>query len=133
MDRLVDHLFVFEGEGKIKDFPGNYTDFREWEKEQKLAPKLEKPEVKAPEPKKVEAASVSKPKATFKDKKEFEETSNKIESLQREKDQLVEKIQAGSGGPADMTNWSKRIVAIDHEVENLEMRWLELSELEGIG
>lgn len=133
MDRLVDHLFVFEGEGRIRDFPGNYTDFREWEKEQKIATKLEKPEVKAPEPKKTETSSVSKLKATFKDKKEFGETSNKIESLQQEKDQLVENIQSGSGSPADMTNWSRRMVAIDHEIENLEMRWLELSELEGIG
>lgn len=132
MDRLVEHLFVFEGEGQIKDFPGNYTDFREWEKEEKLIQKEDKP-VKVE--KKEQATSPTndlKPKATFKEKKEFEELSKKIEGLNAEKAKVVELITAGTDDHQKLMDWSNRIQEIDAEVESLELRWLELSELEGI-
>ncbi|GAB2624811.1 ABC-F family ATP-binding cassette domain-containing protein [Belliella aquatica] len=132
MDRLVEHLFVFEGEGQIKDFPGNYTDFREWEKEEKLIQKEDKP---VKEEKKEQATSPtndSKPKATFKEKKEFEELTKKIEGLNAEKGKLVDLITVGTEDHQKLMDWSNRIQEIDQEIESVELRWLELSELEGI-
>lgn len=132
MDRLVEHLFVFEGEGQIKDFPGNYTDFREWEKEEKLIQKEDKP---VKEEKKEQATSPtndSKPKATFKEKKEFEELTKKIEGLNAEKAKLVDLITVGTEDHQKLMDWSNRIQEIDQEIESVELRWLELSELEGI-
>jgi ATP-binding cassette subfamily F protein uup len=131
MDRLVEHLFVFEGEGKIKDFPGNYSEFREWEKEEKSSRKEEKPskEIKAEKP----ASDPGKPKATFKDKKEFEEINSKMGSLNTEKEKLFSLISAGTNDHEALMEWSAELKKIDEDLEELELRWLELSELEGIG
>jgi ABC transport system ATP-binding/permease protein len=131
MDRLVDHLFVFAGEGKINDFPGNYTDFREWEKEQAslfkedklLSPSPEKPAVQNP---------TVKNKAGFKEKKQFVETNQAIEKLTAEKANLVEQLSAGHLDVNTINSYSKRMVEIDKELEKLELIWLELSELDGI-
>jgi len=131
MDRLVEHLFVFEGEGIIKDFPGNYTDFREWEKEQRSLDKDKKPE-KESKPIVVSEQAPSKTKATFKQKKEFEEVGQKIEKLGAEKEALVEKMNSGSDDHHKIQEWSSRIKEIDSITEELELRWLELSEMEGI-
>lgn len=130
MDRLVDHLFVFEGEGKIKDFPGNYTDYREWDKEQKTSEKTVKaPVVQAAPSKQVKSETT---KASFKEKKEFEEINDKMEALGKEKAILIGKISEGSEDHEEITSWSVRIKEIEENLEALEMRWLELSELEGI-
>ncbi|SMD41697.1 ATP-binding cassette, subfamily F, uup [Aquiflexum balticum DSM 16537] len=131
MDRLVEHLFVFEGEGKIKDFPGNYSEFREWEKEQKANKKEEKPakEVKTEKP----SFDSGKPKATFKDKKEFEDINAKIESLNVEKEKLFALISAGTDDHKALMEWSASLKKTENDIEELELRWLELSELEGIG
>lgn len=131
MDRLVEHLFVFEGEGKIKDFPGNYSEFREWEKEEKASKKEEKPskEIKAEKP----ASDLGKPKATFKDKKEFEDINAKMESLNAEKEKLFTLITAGTDDHEALMEWSAALKKIDEDLEELELRWLELSELVGIG
>ncbi|PSL05748.1 ABC-F family ATP-binding cassette domain-containing protein [Cecembia rubra] len=129
MDRLVDHLFVFEGEGRIKDFPGNYTDFREWDKEQKSSNKSERAEKTiSPEPK----SNSSKVKASFKEKKEFENLGNQMEVLNKEKSNLVELISSGTDDHEALINWSQRIQEIEGKLEEMEMRWLELSELDGI-
>lgn len=132
MDRLVDHLFVFEGDGVISDFPGNYTDFREREKEQKSSKK----EIESVKEVKVEQTAAPKPtavKASFKEKKEFESISQTLEQLQAEKTTLVDQLSAGTGNHEEILTLSTRIKAIEDEVELLELRWLELSELEGIG
>lgn len=132
MDRLVDHLFVFEGDGVISDFPGNYTDFREREKEQKSSKK----EIESVKEVKVEQTAAPKPtavKASFKEKKEFESISQTLEQLQAEKATLVDQLSAGTGNHEEILTLSTRIKAIEDEVELLELRWLELSELEGIG
>jgi ABC transport system ATP-binding/permease protein len=131
MDRLVEHLFVFEGEGKIKDFPGNYTDLREWQKSKEKEAKEVKPAVEqskpvAQQPKKETA------KATFKEKKEFAEIEDQIEKLNLEKSEVVHHISGGTDDHEQLLEWSNRIQLIDDELEELELRWLELSELEGI-
>ena len=130
MDRLVDHLFVFEGEGQISDFPGNYTDLREREKT-----------IKAETPKQVaekKPAAVAKTtekstlKATFKDKKEFEEISANLEQLTSKKESFIQKINQGTEDHEELLKWSLEIEGLDKKIEELEMRWLELSELDGI-
>lgn len=133
MDRLVEHLFVFEGEGIIKDFPGNYTDFREWEKEQRSIEKESKQEKPAKVEKEKSAGNgPAKVKASFKEKKEFEEINATIEKLTVEKEELVARISEGTEDHQALLDWSNRIQELDGLLEELEMRWLELSELEGI-
>ncbi len=131
MDRLVEHIFVFEGEGIIKDFPGNYTEFREWEKEEKAGKKEEKP-VKEIQSNQSYNVDQSKLKANFKEKMEFEEISKKLEALNQEKDSIVSDITKGTEDHSALLKWSNRIQEIDRKLEDLEIRWLELSELEGI-
>lgn len=130
MDRLVDHLFVFQGEGMIKDFPGNYSEFREWEKEQKAEQKG-KTVVNTPKPKEGPAKEGSK-KASFKEKKEFEQVQQDLITLEEEKQKLVDKISQGTDDHEILISWSTRVQEIDEQLETLEVRWLELSELEGI-
>ena len=130
MDRLVDHLFVFQGEGIIKDFPGNYSEFREWEKEQRSQQK-DKATAIAPKAKEEPVKEASN-KASFKEKKEFEQLQVEMASLEKEKQQLMDNISQGTNDHDTLMSWSTSIKEIDQQLEILEMRWLELSELEGI-
>jgi ATP-binding cassette subfamily F protein uup len=136
MDRLVEHLFVFEGEGVISDFPGNYTEFRLLEKEQK-ASETAKPAPKAtavlatPEPAKSTLAT-PKIKASYKQKQEFKKNQADIATLETEKQGLTDLITAGTEDHSLLMNWSNRMLAIDRSLEELELVWLELSELDGI-
>jgi len=132
MDRLVDHLFVFQGEGKIKDFPGNYTELREWEKSegQSNTTNVKTTEQKAAVKK--ETIEEKKGKASFKEKKEFEELGLAIEDLNQQKRDIVEKISAGTEDHEQLLEWSNNLQKIDDRLEELELRWLELSELDGI-
>ncbi|WP_338235861.1 ABC-F family ATP-binding cassette domain-containing protein [Persicobacter diffluens] len=130
MDRLVDHTFVFEGQGLIRDFAGNYSDFRteEAEKERarvEAAKAVEKPkadwkaEQKKEQPKK---------KLSFKEQKEFEQLGEDIEQLEIQKAELVEKMNAGTGSHEDLATWAKEIEDIGDQLDEKELRWLELSE-----
>ncbi|TFV93454.1 ABC transporter ATP-binding protein [Algoriphagus kandeliae] len=136
MDRLVDHLFVFEGEGEIRDFPGNYTDLREWEKENSTknqVPSIKKVEEKTTNKESVEnPGALAKKKASYKQKQEFKKITETIGNLEEEKAQLTEKISSGIDDHQELLELSNRIAEIDGELEELEMAWLELSELEGI-
>ncbi len=126
MDRTVDHLFVFEGNGVIKDFPGNYSDYREWknlQKEEKAAKKEERP--KERENKRDYSAKMS-----FKERKEFEALTVDIEKLEEEKRSIEEALSVGTLGVEELTQKSQRISEIIAELEEKEMRWLELSEKE---
>jgi ATP-binding cassette subfamily F protein uup len=138
MDRLVEHLFVFEGEGVIRDFPGNYTDFREWESENEdqkttigTQPKVEpKPEpVVLPE---ISGAASPKLKASYKQKQEFKQLNETIAKLEAEKATITEQITVGTADVSQLLTWTNRLQAIDGELEELELSWLELSELDGI-
>ena len=138
MDRLVEHLFVFEGEGVIRDFPGNYTDFREWEAENedqktttgtqpKVEPKTEP--VVLPE---ISGAASPKLKASYKQKQEFKQLNDTIAKLEGEKATITEQISVGTADVSQLLNWTTRLQVIDGELEELELSWLELSELDGI-
>ena len=137
MDRLVEHLFVFEGEGVIRDFPGNYTDFREWDEERKLAGPEKKQEKElpsaAPAPASSNAsASVPKIKASYKQKQEFKEINDTIAKLEAEKAKITDQITEGTPDVSQLLTWTTRLQAIDGELEELELSWLELSDLDGI-
>jgi len=125
MDKIVDHLFVFEGDGIIKDFPGNYSDYRDWAEERakadQVAGKADKP---------VREKPVSdKKKMSFKEKKEFEELEEAISLLEKEKKILEEEFNSGALTPDALNKKSLRHGAITAELEDKEMRWLELGEL----
>lgn len=123
MDRLVDHLFVFEGNGRIKDFPGNYTDYRN--SLQQTPPS----ETKASEPKKDKLKEPKeRKKLSFKEQREFEQLEAKISGLEKEKAQLIEQMNVETDHQKLM-DISSRIEAITQDLDEKEFRWLELSEL----
>ena len=126
MDKIVDHLFVFNGDGGIKDFPGSYTIWRNKELEEEEKRKKEiKPEVKAaPKPVKEKER-----KLTFNEKKELEQLEKDIASLESEKAQLSDELNSGTLNNAQLQEKSSRFGEITELLEEKEMRWLELSEL----
>lgn len=135
MDRLVEHLFVFEGEGVIRDFPGNYTDFREWGKENQSedrSPKLEEVKSEKQESRIEKQESAPKVKASYKQKQEFKKINESIAKLEGEKATITDQIAAGTSDVNQLMTWTNRLQAIDGELEELELAWLELSELDGI-
>jgi ATP-binding cassette subfamily F protein uup len=127
MDKIVDHLFVFEGEGQIKDFPGNYSDYREWveekEKEQRSPEKREK---------------IAKPKAVkegvrrlnFNEKRELEQLEKDISMLEKEKKVIEAAMNSGDCASEELVIKSQRHGEIRELLDEKELRWLELSELE---
>ncbi len=127
LDRTVDHLFVFEGDGVVKDFPGNYSDYRDWRIQQKK--EEEKPKRKE-EQKAVRTPRSNANKMSFKEKKEFEALSAEIASLEEEKKQIESDLSGGTVSMDEITAKSQRIQEIINLLDEKEMRWLELSEKE---
>ena len=132
MDKIVDHLLVFRGEGEIKDFPGNYTQFREWES---LKPKEltdNKNNTSDTEKKeKREFVGEQRRKKTYKEKCEFERLEKEIAALEEEQISIEEALCSGTLPIDELTEKSKRLPIIKDELEEKEMRWLELSEING--
>ena len=125
MDKVVDHLLVFKGKGVIKDFPGNYTQYREWEGLK--AKEDEKAQAKSKE--KTDYHNVTKRKMTFKENMEFKRLSEEIENLENEQKSLEEELCSGELSVDELTEKSKRLPIIKDELDEKGMRWLELSEL----
>ncbi|MBO3697712.1 ABC-F family ATP-binding cassette domain-containing protein [Roseivirga sp. E12] len=130
MDKLVDHLFVFDGSGNIKDFPGNYTDFRATENQSKPTNKpTNKPTKEAPVAKPLPKESAKSRKLTFNEKREFDALEKEIPTLEKEKAELISKLNQGSNDHEELTQWSSAIEDLTNRIDEKEMRWLELSEL----
>lgn len=128
MDRLVDHLFVFEGNGIIKDFPGNYTQYRIAEKAE--SKEAEKEEVKETKPiTSSPTETVKKKKLSYKEQREFEQLEKDIPELENEKAIVTEKMSGGNVSFEELQQLSDRITTITELIEEKEMRWLELSEM----
>ena len=130
MDKIVDHLLVFRGNGEIKDFPGNYTQFREWEP---LKPKTEaadKPNTTSEKKEKREFVGEQRRKKTYKEKCEFERLEKEIAELEKEQKQIEEELCSGTLSIEQLTEKSKRLPVIKESLEEKEMRWLELSEID---
>ncbi len=142
MDKVVDHLLVFRGDGDIKDFPGNYTQFREWEKESAVStPSPSKKASNAPTTNSCssqiatasttgQAAETARPRRlTFKERKELEALESTIASLEAEKTALETALCSGKLSVEALTEKSKRLPLLQDELDAAEMRWLELSEI----
>lgn len=126
LDRLVDHTFAFEGNGYIKDFPGNYTDYRNWADEQlKEQRREEKPKAEISRP---VAQEQPKKKLSFKEKQEFETLEKDIPKLEAEKGELSGKLSGGITDFDEISRISARLEEVVAELEEKELRWLELSE-----
>lgn len=137
LDSIADHLFVFEGDGKVKDFPGNYTEYRAWREERDREEKLaaaNKPAIattgqteSAPTAKLSRGGLERAQKLTFKERKEFEELTSEIDRLNNEKQQLEELFNSGEA-ISDIDTKSRRYTELKDILDEKEMRWLELSE-----
>ncbi len=131
MDRLVDHLFIFEGEGVVKDFNGKYTEYREWKKEQEKQQKQEEKEkAQEPIPSKAPEQKKEKKRMSFKEKREFEILEQELEALEEEKESLSASMNSGEGDYEQLQEWAQRFEEVNKLISEKEERWLELSELE---
>lgn len=135
MDKVVDHLLVFKGEGSIKDFPGNYSEYREWkqlrdseEREEKEANK--KQQSSNGTTKQNTWGGEKKRKLSFKEKQEMQQLEQDIERLETEKKELEEALCSGTLNAQELTEKSKRLPSLCEELDTKSMRWLELSEIE---
>lgn len=128
MDKVVDHLLVFKGQGDIRDFPGNYSDYRDWREAKEQRDK------EAEKPKEEKTARVrlnDKRKMSFKEKKEFEQLEQEIAGLEQEKADIEAALCSGTLGVEELTEKSKRLPELNDLIDEKTMRWLELSEIEG--
>ena len=129
MDKVVDHLLVFKGNGVIKDFPGNYTQYREWcalrSKEDQDTP-VEKEEKSA----KRDYRNSDKRKMTYKEKMEFARLEEEIAALEEEQKRIEAALCGGTVNIDEITAMSKRLPQLKDELDEKSMRWLELSEIE---
>ncbi|MBO0949987.1 ABC-F family ATP-binding cassette domain-containing protein [Fibrella forsythiae] len=134
MDRLVDHVFVLEGQGKVRDYPGNYTDYREWRDAQpkknaitkesaSASHKLTPVNLSAEKP----AASSQKKKLSFKEQREYEALESEIETLEQRKAEVIDALNGG-GHHEQLTAWAREIEEIEALVAAKTDRWLELAE-----
>lgn len=126
MDKVVDHLLVFKGDGVIKDFPGNYTQFREYSQ---LQSKEAAEETKTKEAPKKDYRHETKRKMTFKEKREFEQLEKDIEALEKEQAAIEQDLCSGGLSVDELTEKSKRLPILKEELDEKGMRWLELSEI----
>lgn len=127
MDKVVDHLLVFKGEGDIRDFPGNYSDYRDW----KLARAAHEKETAKPKEEKTQRVRLNdKRRLTFKERKEMEQLEADIETLENEKKLVEEALCSGTLSVEELTEKSKRLPVLNDELDQKTMRWLELSEIE---
>ncbi|MCI6473075.1 MAG: ABC-F family ATP-binding cassette domain-containing protein [Bacteroidales bacterium] len=122
-DKIVDHLLVFHGDGKIQDFPGNYSQYREYER---LKPKENTPVVKT---EKRDYRNDTRRRMTYKEKREFEQLDIDIPRLTAEKEVIERLLSSGTLSVERITELSKRLPALTAELDEKEMRWLELSEI----
>uniref|UniRef100_UPI004026C4E7 ribosomal protection-like ABC-F family protein n=1 Tax=Alloprevotella sp. TaxID=1872471 RepID=UPI004026C4E7 len=133
MDKVVDHLLVFNGEGSIDDFPGNYSEYREWKSLRDHEEREEKEEVRKNSnatAKQNTWGGEKKRKLSFKEKQELKQLEQDIDNLETEKKQLEEALCSGVLSVEELTEKSKRLPLLNEELDEKSMRWLELSELE---
>ena len=136
LDKVVDHLLVFNGDGEIKDFPGNYTQYREFSKCETMPPKLggdrgmnKGKQSESSDPQPPNLGGLTKRKLTYKEKRELEQLEKDIEALEAEKKQIEEALCGGTTSVEEITTMSKRLPVLNEELDEKSMRWLELSEI----
>ncbi len=132
MDKVIDHLLVFKGEGEVKDFPGNYTQYRDFQKMKSKEEAQQTPIRKsnaAEENTKKDYHNNTKRKMSFKEKREYEQLTERISQLEEEKNNIEGLLCSGTLSIEELTEKSKRLPLLKEELDELEFRWLELSEL----
>ena len=134
MDKVVDHLLVFKGQGVVKDFPGNYTQYRQWEKtepspQSQGTKKAAKEPSAAPPAQEGQGRGASPRKLTYKEKREMEQLEKDIAALEAEQKQIEEALCGGTTSVEEITAMSKRLPLLKDELDEKSMRWLELSEV----
>jgi ATP-binding cassette subfamily F protein uup len=141
MDRLVDHMFVFEGEGFIRDFPGNYTDYRLSQSEGRLSQSkgrlgtassvtasADPPANQANKPAQTTTKNKQRgTKPTYAQTRRYEELTKRLEVIRAEKTDLIEKLNRSGAAPDEYASWGKALQALESEEEKVEWEWLELS------
>lgn len=131
MNKLVDHIFVFNGDGKVKDFYGNYTDYKlARDKELRIEKRVEKLQKQAEVKETTLVKKDKSNKLTYKEKLEFDSLGLEIETLEAEKKELLEKMNSGNGTADELIVWSNRYQEVSTLIDDKSMRWLELSEKE---
>ena len=130
MDKVVDHLLVFNGQADIRDFPGNYTQYRDW-KEAKAHQEKEQEAAKSQEDKTAKVRLNEKRRMSFKEKREFEQLEQEIADLEAEKKSIEELLCSGTLSVDELTEKSKRLPEVTDLIDEKTLRWLELSEIEG--
>ena len=135
MDKVVDHVLIFHGNAKIQDFPGNYTQYREW-KEEKLRREREEAEASPKQGAGTETSAQrqrtnDKRRLSYKERMELETLEKEIEALEAEKQTLENALCSGTLSVEELTEKSKRLPLLNNELDEKSMRWLELSEIEG--
>lgn len=131
MNKLVDHIFVFNGDGKVKDFYGNYTDYKlARDKELRIEKRVEKLQKQAEVKETTLVKKDKSNKLTYKEKLEFDSLGLEIETLEAEKKELLEKMNSGNGTADELIEWSNRYQEVSTLIDDKSMRWLELSEKE---
>jgi ATP-binding cassette subfamily F protein uup len=134
MDKVVDHLLVFKGQGDIKDFPGNYTQYREWEKMEASNSSTTSKTSTTSSTSSTSKASYrneDRRKLSYKEKREMEQLEKDIAALEEEKKRIEESLCGGTTSVDEITTMSKRLPLLNDELDEKSMRWLELSEIEG--
>jgi ATP-binding cassette subfamily F protein uup len=137
LDRLVEHLFVFEGNGIVRDFPGNYTDYRNQLAEEQAekaflhdkAAKTSAANVAVPAAASANKSTGEKRRLSFKEKQEYERLEGEIAALEQEKTNLETLLSAGNGTAEEFATWGKRLQELPRLIDEKTMRWLELSEM----
>lgn len=132
MDKVIDHLLVFKGEGEVKGFPGNYTQYRDFQKMKSKEEAQQTPIRKsnaAEENTKKDYHNNTKRKMSFKEKREYEQLTERISQLEEEKNNIEGLLCSGTLSIEELTEKSKRLPLLKEELDELEFRWLELSEL----
>lgn len=129
MDKVVDHLLVFKGNGDIKDFPGNYTQFREWQKLQSETEQTPKPVVTEENKERNRNRNQEKKKLSYKEKLEYERLEKEISQLEAEQRDIERKLCSGELPIDKITEYSIRLPILKEELDEKSMRWLELSEI----
>jgi len=132
MDKVVDHLLVFKGQGEVKDFPGNYTQYREWEKmESSSSSRPSTPSnTSSPSSPSKNYRHDDRRRLSYKEKRELEQLEREITALEEEQRLLEEQLCSGTLSVEELTEKSKRLPLLKEELDEKGMRWLELSEIE---
>ena len=130
-DKVVDHLLVFHGEGDIQDFPGNYTQYRDYQKLKSKEEDDRRQEEKKPKRERADYRNETRRKLTYKEKMEFERLEKEMGELEKEREQLEAALCSGTLSIDELTEKSKRLPEVKELIDEKEMRWLELSEIGG--